>query len=326
MEKLVLAVLSLERPPVWVRYAATSLFVLFAWLIRLNLSEPLYHYPFLLFFPAVFSATLLFGRAAGLYATVLSAALVLWFFVEPLGSLGVTDPTETLALALFVATCTTTALIVEALRSAFARLAETEREKDLLLREVNHRIRNDLAMVRSLLLLGQRRAGSPEERARFADVAERVGVIGRVYHTLTLQEGHAVADIAELLHGLGESFRDAHLGLRPVTFEVGAEAASLTLREAMATALITNELVTNALKHAFPDDRPGRVRVEFRREGEFYRLTVADDGVGLPMQPPSSGLGRTLTAQLARQLGGELAVESQDGTRATVAFPARRAS
>jgi two-component sensor histidine kinase len=97
----------------------------------------------------------------------------------------------------------------------------------------------------------------------------------------------------------------------------------LPLVVATPLGLITNELVTNAFKYAFPSERPGRIDIELRRTAGVVELAVADDGVGHDPTGPASGggLGRMLVEQLARQLGGSVAVEGHDGTRAVVRLP-----
>jgi two-component sensor histidine kinase len=119
----------------------------------------------------------------------------------------------------------------------------------------------------------------------------------------------AAAFLEDLVGGLRATQGDG----RPIGLGLRAEPMGL----------ITNELVTNAFKHAFPGDRPGRIDVELRRMAGAAELTVADDGVGHELASPATrgGLGRVLVEQLARQLGGSVAVEGAGGTRVVVCLP-----
>ena len=161
MESLILEILPLERRPVLVRYAISGLFVLVAFLSRYVLATTMQGYPYLLFIPAVFASSLLFDRGSGFFATGLSALLAFYFFVPPAGSFWPIQPGDVLALILFVAISGAIAFVTEALRLALERVAAAERGKDLLLREVEHRVRNDLQGITSVLSLEQRKVASP---------------------------------------------------------------------------------------------------------------------------------------------------------------------
>jgi two-component sensor histidine kinase len=119
-------------------------------------------------------------------------------------------------------------------------------------------------------------------------------------------------------------------GLRPLALSVEAEAHTLDTERAVQLGLVLNEAVANALKYAFPEDRPGTVRVRFAREEEEFVLTVADDGIGLPTEgelsgallapaPYGSGLGTRLLRALAAQLRGSFSRHPGEGQRGTVA-------
>jgi two-component sensor histidine kinase len=322
MESLILEILPLERRPVLVRYAISGLFVLVAFLSRYVLATTMQGYPYLLFIPAVFASSLLFDRGSGFFATGLSALLAFYFFVPPAGSFWPIQPGDVLALILFVAISGAIAFVTEALRLALERVAAAERGKDLLLREVEHRVRNDLQGITSVLSLEQRKVASPEAREGLQRAAERVQVLSRVYGRLTRRESRATVDVRPFLEDLAADLRQVRIDGQPVSLEVRIEDATVTLDSAAALGLIANELVTNAVKHAFPDERPGRIELAFRRDGDAYLLVVADDGVGPTREGGGTGgLGHRLVRDLARQLGGELRIEVAGGTRATVRLP-----
>jgi two-component sensor histidine kinase len=148
-------------------------------------------------------------------------------------------------------------------------------------------------------------------------------VLGQLYTHLTPKEGHAAVAAAAFLEDLVGGLRATQGDGRPIGLGLRAEPMMLPLQAATALGLITNELVTNAFKHAFPGDRPGRIDVELRRMAGAAELTVADDGVGHELASPATrgGLGRVLVEQLARQLGGSVAVEGAGGTRVVVCLP-----
>src|SRR3954453_2207047 len=180
MESLILEILPLERRPVLVRYAISGLFVLVAFLSRYVLGGAMQGSPYLLFIPAVFASSLLFDRGSGFVATGLSGLLALYFFVAPAGAFWPVQPGDVLGLLLFVAISGAIAFVTEALRLALERVAAAERGKDLLLREVEHRVRNDLQGITSVLSLEQRKVTSPEAWEGLQRAAERVQVLSRV--------------------------------------------------------------------------------------------------------------------------------------------------
>jgi two-component sensor histidine kinase len=311
------AALRQGQPPRWRAWSITTLLVAAAFLVRLLL-QPIYPYPFLLFIPAIFLAALLFDRGSAFLATG-ESALLSEYFMEPYGRFTWPDPGQALALLTFVLIGSTVGLLTERLRNALVGNARLRSQSELLLKELNHRIRNDLSRVQSVLQLEQRRGGTPGLQTAIGQIT----VLGQLYSHLTPKEDHAAVEMAAFLEGLVNGLRDAQQGSRPIGLRLMAEPMQLPLVVATPLGLITNELVTNAFKYAFPNERPGRIDVELRHTAGAVELTVADDGVGHDPTGPASGggLGRMLVEQLARQQGGSVAVEGHDGTRVVVRLP-----
>lgn len=306
---MLLALLPERHFPVPLRYAATALIVGLAFVLRLALEAVLRDYPLLLFIPAVFLSALLFDKGSGFFATLLSAVLAAWYFIEPRGSLLV--PIETLVpLGLYVAIGFAIAAVTEALRETVWRLAAAERAKTLLLQEMVHRTKNDLAMVASVLALQARGQSEPAARAALEAAISRVGVIAKAQERLRAADRGGLVEMAGYLEtlcgGLGDVLRD----IRPIAVRVRSERIDLPSDQAVAVGLIVNELVTNAFKYAFPHDGGGAVDVELRRHGEALELSVRDDGVGCPAEI-GDGLGSRLVRLLARQMDGEVTREPQ---------------
>jgi two-component sensor histidine kinase len=112
--------------------------------------------------------------------------------------------------------------------------------------------------------------------------------------------------------------------MRPVAIECLAESHSISLEKAVPLGLIINESVTNAAKHAFPDQRQGTISVNFQRAGEAYKLVVADNGVGQGAGSARSGIGNRLMGMLAAQLGSKLEIEERSpGTAVVVTIPVK---
>ncbi|MBV1800312.1 DUF4118 domain-containing protein [Siccirubricoccus sp. G192] len=302
--------------------------VLVAFAIRYWLLADLLALPFLLFFPAIILSAVVFNRGSGVVATLLSAALAVYFFVPPFHSFAIPDTETAISVGLFVLIGLLIAVIIEALHGAYVEAeqahAETEearrmaeqvaRERDLLLLEFGHRVKNDLARIGATLSM-QEAGTSPETAAALRAVSERVRVLARVHDRLARRDGHVMVDMQEFLHDLVADLRANLTDVTPVGLFIEAERHSLPVSRAGAVGLIVNELVTNALKHAFPEDRAGGVRIGFWREGQDLLLTVADDGVGFPNMPAEEvprefgrrgGMGRRLIRALAAQLGGRI--------------------
>jgi two-component sensor histidine kinase len=189
-----------------------------------------------------------------------------------------------------------------------------------------------------------RQAAEPETAGALRAAAGRVRVMGRVHERLSAQRrtgpataDAAVADSRLFIEGLVADLRAGVEGARPVSLTVAAEAHLLPLAAMADIGLVVNELVTNALKHAFPGEREGLVRVAFRCEGGTCELVVADNGVGMPAaagEEAVSRLGRAsstdrrgqgdrLLRALAAQLGGRLEVTAGEvgGTICRLRFP-----
>jgi two-component sensor histidine kinase len=222
-------------------------------------------------------------------------------------------------LVTFILIVGTVGLLTERLCHALRENARLRRQSELLLQELNHRIRNDLGRLQTFLQLEQRRDGPPNLQAAI----DRIAVLGQLYTHLTPKQGHAAVAAVAFLQDLVNGLRESQENCRLVGLRLRAEPMLLPLQAATALGLITNELVTNAFKYAFPGERFGWIDVELRRTTDAVELVVADDGVGHDPTSPArgGGLGRRLVEQLARQLGGSVAVAGHGGTRVVVRLP-----
>jgi two-component sensor histidine kinase len=185
--------------------------------------------------------------------------------------------------------------------SAARHLAPTN---DLLLRETNHRCSNDLQMIIGLLSLQSRRAVSAETRRALDDAIKRVSVLARarrVFHGDSEPSlSQALRETCEALHAQAEP-RDILISLRVENDGIQLPAQSVTV-----LALVTNELATNAIKHAFAEGVAGRIDITLRQNGEAEAVVLIDDD-GLPFPDPShkhEGLGWELTRRLMALIGG----------------------
>jgi two-component sensor histidine kinase len=193
-------------------------------------------------------------------------------------------------------------------------------DEQLQLREAHHRIKNDLQIVASLLAI-QARGSDDAVRGPLIEAAKRVQAVARLHQRLQLAEGGQV-EVSQLLGDLCHDLLDCGLDRPGVSVIVSAEPALLDGDQASSLALIANELILNAMKHAFAAGG-GQLKVDFRVCGALGELVVSDDGPGLPARiDAEAGLGLGLVARLARKLGGQVFYDrAQVGARIRIVFP-----
>ena len=206
------------------------------------------------------------------------------------------------------------------------------REKEVLLKEIHHRIKNNLQIVSSLLNLQAQQSSDGEVRAMFEASQNRVRSIALMHEILYQVQDLAHVDFADYLRALLDALFGAMA--RPgLAWRLDAAPTRMALDQAIPCGLLVNELVTNALKHAFPGERPGVVDVRLTRgTGDQVELAVADDGVGLPDDlDPRSGatLGLDLVFTIATQLAADVELRRGPGLgyrfRFTAPVPAEEA-
>ncbi|MDC0835359.1 PAS domain-containing protein [Geitlerinema sp. CS-897] len=208
---------------------------------------------------------------------------------------------------------------------AESRLQNSLAEKEVLLREIHHRVKNNLNVVHSLLNMQARRVEDPTVREALFDSQRRLQAMALIHEKLYRSESLAQVDFAEYLQHLVTTLSQAStLDPQRISVEMETEPIELDIDTAVPCGLIVNELLANAFKHAFPEARSGRVRVELRREEErLLRLTVEDDGIGLPddaLSRTTRSLGMRLVTILADQIDAALEIDSNTGTRFQLQF------
>ena len=204
------------------------------------------------------------------------------------------------------------------------RLLASLREKELLLKEVHHRVKNNLQVISSLLNLQAQELSDPKTVRLFQESQGRIRSMALIHEQLYRSDDLARIDFAayveQLIAHLRHSFGDS--GGR-VDLRLDVQPGPLSLDLAIPCGMIVNELVSNALEHAFPDCRPGEIGVEFVRDEAGYRLTVADNGVGMRAEPSAgqgTSLGMKVVQALTRQLHGEFDVRQDGGTTFVLRF------
>lgn len=200
-------------------------------------------------------------------------------------------------------------------------------EKELLLREIHHRVKNNMQIVSSLLRLQSRRQEDQATKDILDDSRSRISAMALIHESLYRPENLTGVSLRRYIQELALNlFSSYNIAPGRIVLVTDVEPISLNIETATPCGLIINELVTNSLKYAFPGERSGEVRISLKRlaDGERYQLRVADNGVGLPPDldiRQTKSLGLQLVVNLAEnQLLGEVAVEAGPGTAFVVTF------
>ncbi len=212
-----------------------------------------------------------------------------------------------------------------ALEDTNDRLRTSLEEKETLLKEVHHRVKNNLQIVYSLINLQSRHVKDPKTLEGLEDCRERVRAMAMVHEKLYRSKDLGRIDFADYIRDLAKGLMRTY-GAPEVSVRVEADGVRLGIDEAVPCGLVVHELVSNCLKHAFPGGRRGEVVVSLaREESGTLRLEVRDDGVGFPDSldfRKASSLGLQLVCGLMRQLGGEIQRKEGSGTTFEIAFRA----
>ncbi|MGR3434034.1 MAG: sensor histidine kinase [Shimia sp.] len=199
-----------------------------------------------------------------------------------------------------------------------AERAQTQAESAL--EELNHRVKNSLAMIAAIISL-EARGRDEAVRAALRGVQLRLHAVAQLYDRLGSVGGIDAVEARDYLEGIAEPLRAAASDDRNVTLRLDVAPVLLGSRHAIVVGLIVNELVTNALKHAYGDRREGCICIGLRSEGVGLELTVRDDGMGMAAPTDGTGIGTRIVDAFVQDLDGTRSTETgADGTCVTVRF------
>ncbi len=208
------------------------------------------------------------------------------------------------------------------LRRLCAQSKELVGRHELALREGDHRIKNSLQIVASLMSAQERRETNPAAKHALRAATARILAVASIHDALQLTGGGDDLNVGALVETMCGSLQSMAGDPEAVQVLVDAEFIHAPIALAQPMVLAVNELVVNALRHAFPNGRCGAVSVNIARYGGELRVVVADDGVGLPAgYQDSLGFGMKLVRMMVAKVGGVLLVESQTGARFTLTAP-----
>jgi|GEM_PF-2565899 len=261
--------------------------------------------------PAIFLAGLIFDRGSAFFATGLAVAGVLWLAHAQW------SPVLALPLILFTFVGLVFGTFAEALRKEMEKVVSSERSKTLLLQEIAHRTKNNLAMLSAMVRLQARTLG-PEASHALDQTSQRIQTMAEVYDHLMLRDQTKIVDLKEYIGDIVRKLM-AVGGDKPVAVRCDLDEAYAHSEVAVPIAIILNELVTNSIKYGFPDERPGQILIELHAEHELV-LSVSDNGVGMPKsEQMKKGVGSKIIALLVQQLNGTLVYEdARPGCRAVL--------
>ena len=198
------------------------------------------------------------------------------------------------------------------------------KEKEVLLKEIHHRVKNNLQVISSLLYLQSKSSKDEEALAMFQESRNRVRSMALVHERLYQSQDLARVDFAEYVRSLANHlFRSYGVNTNVIRLKINSDDVLLGVDTAIPCGLIINELVSNCLKHAFLEGREGEVRIEFRSDDGECTLMVSDNGVGFPKDlnfRDTGSLGLQLVNTLVHQLEGTIELDRSSGTAFKITF------
>ncbi len=210
-------------------------------------------------------------------------------------------------------------------KAAEAKITSSLKEKEILLAEIHHRVKNNLAVISGLLQMHIWEAENSFAESALKDSQMRVQSIALVHERLYQSDNLSYIEfdkyISDLLEGIGETYFNES---QPIKFETDLEPIVLNINQAISCSLLINELVLNAYKHAFKYKKKGVINISLSKKDRYVYLTVHDDGHGFPQDDGSNNdkksLGMSLVKTLVKQLNGELQYHNINGANIVVHF------
>jgi PAS domain S-box-containing protein len=201
------------------------------------------------------------------------------------------------------------------------RLRQTVRDKDMLLKELQHRVKNNLQLVIALIRLEARqlREGGG---ADLESLARRVEALSLLYRALAPEESNSQIDLGNYLSEIASAVMRSH-GTNGIRLEINVENCPISVNVAMPAGLVVNEIITNSFKHAFPNGRDGTIVIRCLRSDEHYHVSVEDDGVGLSVGstwPEPGKISDLMVRSLRENAGADLGVEAVSGGGLKISF------
>lgn len=211
------------------------------------------------------------------------------------------------------------------LKDAENQMRVSLNEKEVLLKEIHHRVKNNMQVISSLLNLQGKQIKDEQARSIFQDSQNRVKSMALIHESLYQTDELSHIDVAEYLRKLITHIsRSYQTQAENVRMRVNIGDIALGVDTAVPCGLIINELISNSLKHAFPSGRGGEILIDLTAVGGGYKLTLSDDGIGLPKDldiERAKSLGLKLVRTLTEQLRGEFSCTNGHGTKFEISFP-----
>ena len=216
---------------------------------------------------------------------------------------------------------------VSALNTSQASLVARNEENELLLKEIHHRVKNNLEVVSSLLELQSSQIDDPNTKEAMLASQNRVHSIGIVHQKLYQGENLGAIEMKDYFINLSESILDSFAANKRIQVECAMSKLNVDIDTAVPLGLIVNELLTNTIKYAFPEGQSGKVKIKLEHGANGnLQMLVSDNGVGKGATIKGTGFGGQLVSLLTRQLGGTIKEDSNNGTHIFFEFKSTKAA
>jgi PAS domain S-box-containing protein len=210
--------------------------------------------------------------------------------------------------------------------TAESRIVTSLREKEMLLKEIHHRVKNNMQVISSLLFMQARAQKDEKVKEILKESQDRIKAIAlvheKLYQSTDLDRINYTDYLRKITEHLFESYK---VDPTVITLHLNSEKAVLHIDKAVPCSLIINEMISNSLKHAFPGGRKGVITIDFRKGADNYVLMFSDDGIGIPEGitfDRTESLGMQLIKGLTKQINGSIELDRTAGTKYTITFPA----
>ncbi len=267
---------------------------------------------------------------------LISSSIAVWGTVNSMGSIGSTLPdlpSALLALQIFLGFKIFSVLLISAYSYENRLMAEGNRkaivEREWLLKELHHRVKNNMSIISSILSIQAFKTDDMNTKSALTDSLNRIQSIAMVHEKLYKGDNYHEIDISGYLTSLIKNIQQSYTSAGSVKFDINIEHIMISIKKIVPCGLIVNEIITNSLKYAFSGINEPEIFISLNKsDDDMISLTVTDNGKGLPDQKTSpdslkgSGLGFMLIEALAKQLKGNLVIDSGNGARVRIVFPA----